>query len=109
MFTRVPSDYSGRGRRPWTVIVVIVVAVYLLLTAAGTLWTDFLWFDSVGYRDVWLRKWGLSLLLGAGGIGISFLVLWGALKLVDRFSPRFAPFDLTEEEEVVERFREWVE
>jgi len=109
MFTRVPSDYSGGGRRPWTVIVVIVVAVYLILTAAGTLWTDFLWFDSVGYRGVWLRKWGLSLALGAGGIGVSFLVLWGALKLVDRFSPRFAPFDLTEEEELVERFREWVE
>ncbi|MFP3883680.1 MAG: UPF0182 family protein [Actinomycetota bacterium] len=109
MFTRVPSDYSGGGRRPWKVIVAIAVAVYLLLTAAGTLWTDFLWFDSVGFRDVWLRKWGLSFALGAGGIGLSFLVLWGALKLVDRFSPRFAPFDLTEEEELLERFREWVE
>lgn len=109
MFTRVPNDYSSGGRRPWTVIVVIVVAAYLLLTAAGTLWTDFLWFESVGFREVWLRKWGLSLLLGAAGIAVSFLVLWGALKLVDRFSPRFAPFDLTEEEELVERFREWVE
>lgn len=90
-------------------MVIIVVAAYLLLTAAGTLWTDFLWFDSEGFRDVWLRNWGLSILLGAVGIGFSFLVLWGALKLVDRFSPRFAPFDLTEEEELVERFREWVE
>lgn len=108
MFTRVPSDYSS-GRRPWTIVVVVLVAIYLVLTAAGTLWTDFLWFDSVGYRDIWLRKWGLSLILGAIGIGVSFLVLWGALKLVDRFSPRFAPFDLTEEEEIVERFREWVE
>jgi uncharacterized membrane protein (UPF0182 family) len=82
--------------------------VYLLLTAAGTLWTDFLWFESVGFRDVWLRNWGLSILLGVIGIAVSFLVIWGALKLVDRFSPRWAPFDLTEEEELVERFREWV-
>lgn len=108
MFTRVPSDYSS-GRRPWTIIVIIVVAIYLVLTAAGTLWTDFLWFDSVGFREVWLRNWGLSILLAVIGIAFAFLVLWGALKLVDRFSPRFAPFDLTEEEELLERFREWVE
>jgi len=109
MFTRVPSDYSPGRRRPWTIVIGIVAAVYLLLTAAGTLWTDYLWFESVGYKDVWLRNWGLSILLGAIGVGFSFLVIWGALKLVDRFSPRWAPFDLTEEEELVERFREWVE
>jgi uncharacterized protein len=108
MFTRVPSDYPSDRRRPWTFIIGIVVGVYLLLTAAGTLWTDFLWFESVGFRDVWLRNWGLSILLGVIGIVVSFLVIWGALKLVDRFSPRWAPFDLTEEEELVERFREWV-
>jgi uncharacterized protein len=108
MFTRVPSDYPSDRRRPWSFIIGIIVGVYLLLTAAGTLWTDFLWFESVGFRDVWLRNWGLSILLGAFGIAVSFLVIWGALKLVDRFSPRWAPFDLTEEEELVERFREWV-
>ncbi len=90
-------------------IIGIVAAIYLLLTAAGTLWTDFLWFDSVGFREVWLRNWGLAILLGLIGVVVSFLVIWGALKLVDRFSPRWAPFDLSEEEELVERFREWVE
>ncbi|HEU4895710.1 MAG TPA: UPF0182 family protein, partial [Acidimicrobiia bacterium] len=108
MFTRVPSDYPSDRRRPWTFVIGIIVGVYLLLTAAGTLWTDFLWFESVGFRDVWLRNWGLSILLGVIGIVFSFVVIWGALKLVDRFSPRWAPFDLTEEEELVERFREWV-
>lgn len=109
MFTRVPSDYVPGRRRPWAVLVALLVGVYLLVTAAGTLWTDLLWFDSVGYRDVWLRTWGLAILLGAVGITIAFLVIWGAFKLVDRFTPRWAPFDLTEEEELVERFREWVE
>jgi uncharacterized membrane protein (UPF0182 family) len=109
MFTRVPSDYASGRRRPWTILIALVVAVYLLLTAAGTLWTDLLWFDSVGFRDVWLRNWGLSILLGAIGVGFSFLLIWVALRLVDRVSPRWAPFDLTEEEELVERFREWVE
>ena len=109
MFTRVPSDYQSDRRRPLTFFLVIAVLIYLLLTAAGTLWTDLLWFDSVGFRDVWLRNWGMSILLGALGVVVSFLVIWVALRLVDRFSPRWAPFDLTEDEELVERFREWVE
>ena len=109
MFTRAPSDYPSGRRRPIVVLLAILFALYLLLTAAGTLWTDFLWFDSIGFEDVWLRNWGLAVALGAAGVLVSFLVLWGALKLVDRFSPRWAPFDLTEEEELVERFREWVE
>ncbi|MBW3666173.1 MAG: UPF0182 family protein [Actinobacteria bacterium] len=109
MFTRVPTDYGQDRRRPLTVILVIAAAIYLLLTAAGTLWTDYLWFDSLGYQGVWLRSWSLSLLLGSIGIGVAFLVLWLSLRLVDHFSPRWAPFDLTEEEELIERFREWVE
>ena len=109
MFTRVPTDYGQDRRRPLTVILAIAATIYLLLTAAGTLWTDYLWFDSLGYRGVWLRNWSLSLLLGTIGIGVAFLVLWLSLRLVDHFSPRWAPFDLTEEEELIERFREWVE
>ncbi len=110
MFTRVPSDYGGSDRRrTLRVVLLIAVAGYLLLTAAGTIWTDFLWFDSISYRDVWLRNWGMSLLLGGIGIAVSFALLYLSLRLVDYFSPRWAPFDLTEEEELIERFREWIE
>jgi uncharacterized membrane protein (UPF0182 family) len=110
MFTRVPSDYSSSSRRrPVLIVIGILAGIYLVLTALGTLWTDFLWFESIGFENVWLRNWGLAILLGAVGVSFSFLVIWGALKLVDRFSPRWAPFDLSEEEELVERFREWVE
>jgi uncharacterized membrane protein (UPF0182 family) len=109
MFTRVPTDYRADRRRPITLILIIVAAVYLFFTALGTLWTDYLWLGSIGFEEVWQRRWGMSLVLGALGIGISFLVLWVNLRLVDRMSPRWAPFDLTEEEEMIERFREWVE
>ncbi len=110
MFTRVPSDFRpSRRRRPLRIILMVGVAIYLVLTALGTLWTDYLWFESIGYQAVWLRRWGMSILLGALGIAVSFLVLWLGLKLVDRFSPRWTPFELTEEEELIERFREWVE
>jgi hypothetical protein len=109
MFTRAPADYQADRRRPLTVIVVIVAVLYLVLTALGTLWTDYLWFDSIGYAGVWQRKWGMSIFLGTVGIAVAFLILWLSLRLVDRFSPRWAPFDLSEEEELVERFREWME
>ncbi len=109
MFTRAPSNFAADRRRPLTILLGILAAIYLLLTAAGTLWTDLLWFDSVGYRNVWLRNLSLALLLGTIGIVFVFVVLWFSLQLVDRLSPRWAPFDLTEEEELIERFREWVE
>ncbi|MDH3190510.1 MAG: UPF0182 family protein, partial [Acidimicrobiia bacterium] len=109
MFTRVPSGYQSERRRPVTILLGIGVVIYLLLTAAGTLWTDFLWFDSVGYDSVWLKNWGTSIALGAIGIVFAFGVLWLNLKLADRLSPRWVPFDLSEEEELIERFREWVE
>ncbi len=109
MFTRVPSDYQPERRRPLGLILGFVGLVYLVLTGAGTLWTDFLWFDSIDFREVWLRNWGMTILLGAIGVVATFVVIWGALSLVDRISPRWAPFDLSEEEELVERFREWVE
>jgi len=109
MFTRVPSNFRSDRRRPIAIFLAIAAGIYLLLTAAGTLWTDFLWFDSIGFRNVWLRNWSLSILLGVIGISFTFLILWLSLQLVDRFSPRWAPFELTEEEELIERFREWIE
>jgi uncharacterized membrane protein (UPF0182 family) len=91
-----------------TIFLVAAAVIYLVLTALGTLWTDYLWFDSIGYNDVWQRRWGVTILLGVVGIAVAFLVLWVNLQIVDRLSPRWAPFDLTEEEELVERFREWI-
>jgi len=108
MFTRGPATYSADRRRPLTVVLVVIAGIYLLLTAAGTLWTDYLWFDSLGFRNVWLRNWGVSLLLGLIGVVLAFAVLWMTLVVAERLTPRWAPFDLTEEEELVERFRDWM-
>ena len=109
MFTRVPTNRSPGRRRPVMVVALVAVGVYLLLTAAGTLWTDFLWFSSLGFGPVWMRNWGLSILLGSVGVVFTFGLLWASLHLADRLSPRYAAFDLSAEEELVERFREWVE
>ncbi|HEY5889403.1 MAG TPA: UPF0182 family protein [Acidimicrobiia bacterium] len=109
MFTRVPTGYKSDRRRPFTIFIAIAAAVYLFLTALGTLWTEFLWFDSIGYQSIWLKNWSATLILGLIGVLIAFGVIWGNLKAADRLSPRWVPFDLTEEEELVERFRDWIE
>ncbi|HLV89684.1 MAG TPA: UPF0182 family protein [Acidimicrobiia bacterium] len=108
MFTRSAPVYSSDRRRPLTIVLLLAAAVYLLLTAAGTLWTDFLWFDSLGYGSVWAKNWGTSLALGAFGLTLSFLIFWSTLIIAQRLSPRWVPMDLMDEE-LAERFREWVE
>jgi uncharacterized membrane protein (UPF0182 family) len=108
MFTRSSTTYTSDRRRPVTIVLVVAASVYLALTAAGTLWTDYLWFDSVGYRNVWLRNWGVSLLLGLVGLIVAFGVVWLTLVLADRTAPRWVPFDVGDDEELVERFRDWM-
>lgn len=108
MFTRSAPTYPSDRRRPITIILAIIAAGYLLLTAAGTLWTDYLWFDSMGYSGVWAKNWGTSLLLGAFGLALSFAIFWSTLILAQRLSPRWMPLDSIDDE-VVERFRDWVE
>lgn len=90
-------------------MLVVVVAVYLLLTALGTLWTDFLWFDSVGFGAVWTKRWVVGISLGAIGVIFAGLLIWLTLYLADRLGPRFFPHDLAEEEELVARYHGWSE
>ena len=109
MFSRTPppARVSGDRRRGLTLIFAAIVLAYLVLTALGTLWTDYLWFDSVGFASVWQRRWLVGIALGALGLAIVFLVIWLNLFLVDRLGPRYLPADMNEEEELVVRFHEW--
>lgn len=111
MFTRTPPPTrpSGDRRRGLTYIFAGLAALYLVLTALGTLWTDFLWFDSVGYAGVWQRRWLVTIGLGVAGALVTFLVIWTTLIVADRVGPRYFPTDTTPEEELVVRFRMWVD
>lgn len=105
----VPRTSSSGGRRGLTVLIVIVIALLLTLRGIATMWTDFLWFSSVGASSVWGTLLFSRIALAVVASIIAFVIIWVNLVMADRISPRFRIADLGAEEELVERFQEWVE
>lgn len=87
----------------------IVFAVYLILSWGARLWTDYLWFVSVGQSDVWVVRVVARWVVGGVSFLIVFLFVWMNLVVADRLSPRYGPLDLATDDELVERFRQWSE
>jgi uncharacterized protein len=104
MYTRAPAP-TGR-RRPLALFLLIGFAVYLVLSTLATLWTDYLWFDSVGYSSVWVRNWRMNIALGMLGVAIAFLVFWLTMWVAGRSMQRWSTFE--EGDFVSERLRDWV-
>ncbi|MGA2512350.1 MAG: UPF0182 family protein [Candidatus Limnocylindrales bacterium] len=95
-FRRYPGGPPGEfpefhlGRR-WIVLGLVVLALFVLLPLFMLfvgLATDAIWFQSIGYSNVfWTRVGSQILIFVAGGV-ISFLVLWVNLWLAGRFIPK---------------------
>ena len=108
---RSPTDVPQRprrlgrlSRRFWFGLTFVVLLVgFLSLRNLAVLWTDQMWFSSLGYSSVFstlfLIKVGLAFTFGA----IFFFIMWGNLLLTDRFGARDLSFD--PEDEVVRRFQ----
>jgi uncharacterized membrane protein (UPF0182 family) len=111
---RVPSDLPvdpsprGRHRGRWWLIGIVVVLIILLvsLRSLAGLYTDSLWFSSVGYHDVFstllVVKLGLFGVFGA----IFFAVLWINLVVCDRIAGH--DIVLAQEDELVRRYQQYV-
>ena len=108
---RSPTDIPPRARRLgrfsrrfWFGLAFVILLVgFLSLRNLAVLWTDQMWFSSVGLGKVFstllMVKVGLGLTFGA----IFFFIMWGNLLLTDRFGARDLSFD--PEDEVVRRFQ----
>jgi uncharacterized membrane protein (UPF0182 family) len=88
------SEVPHRRRAGRLVMALVVGAVFLvLLSARGVagFYTDYLWFDSLGFTSVWsgliLTKAGLILAFSAG----FFLLCWGNLLVAHRLAPPVRP------------------
>ncbi len=111
MISREPVPLRSRpASRRWLVVLVVVVfAVLLTLRQAATFWTDYLWFSSVDQTDVWITLITTRIWLVLGAALVAFSLLWLNLLLADRLSPRGEMTPAGPDEELVERFHEWIE
>ena len=109
MIPTSPPPRPGLRRRGVPLIIAGVFLVYLLASGLATLWTDYLWFQSVGFTVVWRNQILIGAALAAIGLLIAFLVLWTNLKIAEAISPRFELLDLGEDDEMIQRFHEWVD
>ena len=113
---RTPTDLprrmprASRRTRVWLIVAVVVVIVLITsLSGLARFWTDYLWFQSVGFTSVFRGVLVTKVLLALVFIAIFFVLLFGNLVIADRVAPRdseeFAPGVA---DELVVRYRELV-
>src|SRR5688572_1766290 len=102
-----PTRQPRRPRQNRIGLVAIVVILFFVATSLrgiASFYTDFLWFDELGFSSVWRgvlgAKIGLSLVFTLG----FFLLLWVNLVIADRVAPKFRPTGA--EDEIVARYQE---
>jgi uncharacterized membrane protein (UPF0182 family) len=105
----IPYTKKRRSRRILWIILGIALVGLVFLRSMATLWTDYLWYSSVGQVGVWstlvfTRLW---LVLAASLVAIG--IVWLNLYLVDRISPRRGVSPGSPDEELLMRYQTWVE
>ncbi len=87
----------------------MVIAFLVFGRFLATLWTDYLWYQSVDHAQVWRTLVFTRIGLVVAASLIAFGLFWVNLWLVDRLSPRRRLPSGTPEEELLARFQEWIE
>src|SRR6478609_542333 len=88
-----PNDGAGNraaraGRRLGIVLILLaLLGVFLLFSVGIDLWTDVLWYASVGFDPVFWTRLTATVGLGVGAFLVALVVLLGNLWLAGRLSP----------------------
>jgi len=79
---------GGAGRQiAIMVIVPVVIGLFFLASAGLDLWTDALWFKSIGFDSVFWTRIGAQVALFIGALVLGLVVLLGNLWLAGRLGP----------------------
>lgn len=97
---------SGKARGLLAFIVVGLFALLLSVRGIANFVTDYMWFDNVGYNDVWRQVLASKIILAMIFISFFSILCWTNLWLADRLAPQYR--EASPEEEAVMRFREVV-
>jgi uncharacterized membrane protein (UPF0182 family) len=100
-------QFSFRRRGPLVPTLVILGVLILLITLSAQLWTDVLWYDSVGFTKVfWVEMWtkiGLFVVCGS----FTAAVVASSLLIGYRTRPVYPP--VSEEQQNLDHYRELLE
>ena len=86
----IPRRLSlGSRRVRWAIVVGVVVLIALIISAQhiASLYTDYLWFQSLGFSSVWAKTITVEVGLAVTFSIAFFALLWGNLVLADRLAP----------------------
>ncbi len=86
-----PSFRNLLGRAGLVTIAIVVVFVLLLAGAFIDLWTDAIWYQSVGFDSVFWTRIGAQAGLFAAGLLIALVVLLGNLLIAGQLTPPADP------------------
>ncbi|MFQ5948477.1 MAG: UPF0182 family protein, partial [Acidimicrobiia bacterium] len=108
-FRRALLRRGSTARRLLIIGVILLFVLLLSLRGIATFWTDYLWFSSVDLTSVWRTLIFTRVVLVLVAAAVAFALLWLNLLLADRLSPRRRLAAGSPDEELVERFQDWVE
>jgi uncharacterized protein len=104
----IPIRRPSPRRRALIIVLAVLFALLLSLRGLATLWTDYLWFQSVGFGSVWTTLIVNRVLLVVIASIVAFGIMYLNMILADRLAPRTPMAPGSPDEELVERFQEWV-
>ena len=105
---RSSSGRSGRFRVRAGVVILIGVLVVLFLSARGLagFYTDYLWFDSVGFGPTWRGLLWARFAPAAVFTTVFFVLMLASLSIADRLAPGMR--ELGPEDEMLARYHQTV-
>lgn len=86
-----PPAMPRRKPHPLFITLVVVAALMVMVSIAATLWTDFLWYRSMGYDRVFGTRLGAAIGLFIGGFLIMAGLVIGNGLLAMRLRPTIRP------------------
>ncbi len=99
----IPRKGLSKGQKVLVAVIPLLILLGALFAGLATVYTDLLWFRSVGFSQVWrdvvLSRFGLGLLSVAGFT----LIMWINLLIADKRAPTIVSF--APQDELVRQWR----
>ncbi|HEV7173390.1 UPF0182 family protein [Pedococcus sp.] len=104
---RPPGLRLRRARGPLGPTIAILIALGVVVSLGANLWTEVLWFDSVGYEGVFVTELTTKILLFTVGFVLTAGLVASSLVIGYRTRPIYAP--VTPQQQSLDQYREAVE